>query len=193
MRHRLRGRVLSRTPSHRVAMFRNMSASLIRTVRADPEVEGDAKVPGRIVTTVAKAKSLRPVVEKLITLAKKAAPHLERAAQFATTEQRNSTGWKTWRESGQWQQWNAAIAPALAYRRRAFAMLRDDEALDILFNELAARFSDRPGGYTRILRLAKPRLGDAGERAIIEFVGERDRVKRRRSAPVVVASADRES
>jgi large subunit ribosomal protein L17 len=190
MRHRLRGRVLSRTPSHRVAMFRNMAASLIKTLRADPEVEGDAKVPGRIVTTVAKAKSLRPFVEKLITLAKKATPHVEKAQQFATTEERNSAGWKKWRESGQWQQWNAAIAPAVAYRRRAFAMLRDDEAVDILFNELATRFSDRPGGYTRIVRLATPRLGDAGERALIEFVGDRDRVKRRRSAPTVVGSTE---
>ena len=190
MRHRLRGRVLSRTPSHRVAMFRNMAASLIKTLRADPEVEGDEKVPGRIVTTVAKAKSLRPFVEKLITLAKKATPHVEKAQQFATTEERNSAGWKKWRESGQWQQWNAAIAPAVAYRRRAFAMLRDDEAVDILFNELATRFSDRPGGYTRIVRLATPRLGDAGERALIEFVGDRDRVKRRRSAPTVVGSTE---
>lgn len=192
MRHRLRGRVLSRTPSHRVAMFRNMAASLIRTMRADPEVEGDAKVRGRIVTTVPKAKELRPVVEKLITLAKKAAPHIERAAALGTNEERNSPGWKKWRESAQWQQWNAAMAPALNYRRRAFAVLRDDEAVDILFNELATRFSDRPGGYTRIVRLAKPRLGDAGERALIEFVGDRDRVKRRRSAPVVVGAEAKE-
>jgi large subunit ribosomal protein L17 len=174
-------------------MVRNMAASLIRTVRADPENDGDAKVPGRIVTTVPKAKELRPVVEKLITLAKKAAPHVEKAQQFATTEERNSAGWKKWRESGQWQQWNAAIAPAVAYRRRAFAILRDEEAVDILFDELATRFSDRPGGYTRIVRLAQPRLGDAGARAIIEFVGERDRVKRRRSAPVVVGSTAEKS
>lgn len=188
MRHRLRGRVLGRTPSHRVAMFRNMAASLIRSVRADPEQAGAPKVPGRIITTVPKAKELRPVVEKLITLAKKAAPHAERAAEFGTSEERNSPAWKQWRESAQWQKWNAAMAPALAYRRRAFAILRDNEAVDILFNELATRFRDRPGGYTRIVRIAKPRLGDSGAQALIEFVGDRDRVKRRRSAPVVVAA-----
>ncbi|MFO1091926.1 MAG: L17 family ribosomal protein [Planctomycetaceae bacterium] len=188
MRHRLRGRVLGRTPSHRVAMFRNMAASLIRTLRTDPEEDGAPKVAGRIITTVPKAKELRPVVEKLITLAKKAAPHTERAAEFGTTEERNSPGWKKWRESPQYQKWNAAMAPALNYRRRAYAVLRDNEAVDILFNELAIRFRDRDGGYTRVVRLAKPRLGDSGAQAMIEFVGDRDRVKRRRSAPVVVAS-----
>lgn len=188
MRHRIRGRILGRTPAHRVAMLQNMAASLIRTVRVDPDEKGGPKVPGRIVTTVPKAKELRPLVEKLITLAKKAAPHTERAAEFATTAERNTAEWKAWRESAQWQQWNAAIAPSVAYRRRAFAILRDKLAVDILFDELAERFRDRPGGYTRIVRLAKPRLGDAGPRALIEFVGERDRVKRRRAAPVVVPS-----
>lgn len=183
MRHRMRGRKLGRNASHRKAMFRNMAVSLIKTVRIDEEAENAPKVSGRITTTVQKAKELRPFIEKLITLAKKAQPHAENAAQFATSAEKNSSEWKTWRESEQWNQWNQAMAPALSYRRRAFADLRDNEAVDILFDELAERFTERTGGYTRIVRLATVRLGDAGVQAIIEFVGERDRVKpTRRSA-----------
>ncbi|QDT93987.1 bL17 family ribosomal protein [Gimesia algae] len=177
MRHRMRGRKLGRNASHRKAMFRNMAVSLIKTIRIDEEAENAPKVPGRITTTVQKAKELRPFMEKLITLGKKAQPHLENATQYATDAEKNSSEWKTWRESEQWNQWNQAIAPALTYRRRAFADLRDNEAVDILFNELSERFEERTGGYTRIVRLATVRLGDAGEQAIIEFVGERDRVK----------------
>lgn len=186
MRHRVKGRILGRNASHRKAMFRNMAASLIRTVRVEEGAEGAPKVAGRIITTVPKAKELRPFVEKLITLAKKALPHEARAEEFATQAERNSSEWKQWRESDRWQKWVQTKAPAVDARRRAFALLRDKEAVDILFSELAPRFADREGGYTRILRLPKPRLGDAGERALIEFVGERDRVKTRRTAPAVV-------
>ena len=183
MRHRMRGRKLGRNSSHRKAMFKNMAVSLIKTVRIDEEAENAPKVSGRIITTVQKAKELRPIIEKLITLAKKAKPHSENAAQYATSAEKNSSEWKTWRESEQWNQWNQALAPALSYRRRAFAELRDNEAVDILFDELAERFEERTGGYTRIVRLATVRLGDAGVQAIIEFVGERDRVKpKKRSA-----------
>ncbi len=186
MRHRMKGRKLGRNASHRKAMFKNMAASLIRTIRIDDEAENAPKIQGRIITTVPKAKELRPFIEKLITLAKKAQKHQAKAGEFATTAERNSSEWKTWRTSDQWQQWASAMAPAVDYRRRAFAMLRDKEAVDILFNELAERFEDRDGGYTRIVRLAKPRLGDAGAQALIEFVGERDRIKVARTAPVVV-------
>ena len=57
------------------------------------------------------------------------------------------------------------------------------------FDEVAPRFADRPGGYTRIMRLAKPRLGDAGTRAILEFVGVRDRVVQKAQAPQVEPEA----
>lgn len=187
MRHRMSGRKLGRNASHRKAMFKNMAASFIRTIRIDEEAENAPKVAGRIVTTVPKAKELRPFVEKLITLAKNSLPHQANAAEFATDAERNSSEWKAWRTSEQWQKWSQAIAPAIDARRRAFAMLRDKVAVDILFSDLAPRFEERNGGYTRIVRLAKVRLGDAGEQALIEFVGERDRVKAKRSAPVVVA------
>lgn len=188
MRHRMKGRKLGRNASHRHAMFRNMAASLIKTVRVREGDEQAPKTPGRIITTVPKAKELRPFIEKLITLAKKAQEHEAIARQYATTAERNTPEWKAWRESELWRKWAQAKAPAVDYRRRAFAQLRDKQAVDILFTELADRFADRDGGYTRILRIAKPRLGDAGEQALIEFVGERDRVRTRRPAPLVVTS-----
>ena len=117
MRHRVAGRKLGRTTAHRIAMTRNMAVSLIEHER--------------IVTTVQKAKTVKPFVEKLVTLGKQATQH---------------------------------------NRRRAFAQVRDKEAVQKLFDVLGPRFQDRPGGYCRILRLSKPRLGDNGERAILEFV-----------------------
>ena len=62
-------------------------------------------------------------------------------------------------------------------------LIGDKQAVGVLFDEIAPRFVDRPGGYTRIVRLAKPRLGDAGTRAILEFVGVRDRVIERSVRP----------
>ncbi len=187
MRHRVRGRHLGRTASHRKAMFRNMAVSLIRSVRADVDDPQAPRVPGRIVTTVPKAKELRPFVEKLVTLARKALPIQRQADELDTTAEKNSAEWKAWRESSQWNEWNQAIAPVIAMRRRAFALLRDKEAVDILFDELAEQFEERHGGYTRIVKLAKRRLGDGGQLAFIEFVGDesRDRVKTKRTAPVV--------
>jgi large subunit ribosomal protein L17 len=188
----MRGRKLGRNASHRKAMFRNMAVSLIRSVRVDEDDPQRQKVPGRIVTTLPKAKELRPIVEKLITLARKALPHEENAREFATDANRNSDEWRTWRSSEQWNKWNQAIAPAVTARRRAFAMLRDRDAVDVLFDELANRYQDRPGGYTRVLKLATVRLGDAGKQALIEFVIDGDRVRAQRQAPVVTDTPDEE-
>src|SRR3546814_4159386 len=107
MRHRVGGRKLQRTSSHRTALFRNMAAALIKHEQ--------------ITTTVAKAKELRPYTEKLVTLAKKG---------------------------------------GLANRRLAMSRLMDDAQLVKLFDVLAPRYSDRPGGYLRIIK-AGIRASDA--------------------------------
>ena len=118
MRHRMAGRKLGRTTEHRVAMLRNMSASLFKS----PEE--------RVRTTLTKAKELRPFVERLITISKQ---------------------------------------DTLQARRRVLRHIRDREAVTKLFDTLAARYSERPGGYTRILKLG-PRRGDNAEMAYIELV-----------------------
>jgi len=186
MRHRIKGRRLGRNSSHRKALFKNMATGLILTVRPDEDDPAAAKVPGRIVTTIAKAKELRPKIEKLVTMARKGRVHELAAREFETTAARGTDAWKNWREGEQWQKWVAAKSPAVALRRRAFAVLRSKQAVDILFDELAERFADRPGGYTRIVRLPSRRLGDGGQKAILEFAGERDRPRASRAkAPVV--------
>ena len=193
MRHKKKGRRLGRTSSHRRALYRNMATALFLTERDEmyyedlTQPDGRAvnapAVKGRIITTITKAKEIRPYVEKCITLAKKALPHQREADKLACEHEKGSDAWKKWRDGDGWQKWNQAIAPAIDYRRRAFAMLRDKEAVQILFDDLAERFENRPGGYTRIMRLAKPRLGDNGTRAILELVGERDRVVQKSEKP----------
>jgi large subunit ribosomal protein L17 len=184
MRHRRRGRTLGRSPSHRRALYRNLASAIFLTERETTELDSNApKVKGRIITTLPKAKEIRPLVEKCITLGKKGVAAEQEAAKFATSAERNSEAWKTWRKSEQYKQWNAAMAPAITARRRALQLLGDKQAVRILFGTVAPRFMERPGGYTRIMRLAKPRLGDAGTRAILEFVGQNDRSSAKAQKP----------
>jgi len=116
MRHRVRGRKLGRTTAHRKALFRNQLTALF--------------THDRIVTTLAKAKELRPLAERMVTLA--------------------GTG-------------------SLPARRKVLTMVSDKEVVRRLFDDIAPRFTDRPGGYTRVMRLGR-RRGDGAELAIIEFV-----------------------
>ena len=183
MRHRRKGRVLGRSPSHRLAMLKNLASALILTERNAEDDDNAPKVKGRIVTTLHKAKEVRPLVEKCITLGGKAIAHAEAAETHATQAERNSDGWKEWRKSQRWQDWAAAMAPAVAIRRRLIELLGDKKAVRVLLADVAPRFRDRKGGYTRIVRLAKPRLGDAGTRAILEFVGVRDRKVQKSEKP----------
>jgi large subunit ribosomal protein L17 len=148
---------------------------------------GAPQVAGRIITTVAKAKEVRPLVERCITIAKRGLAAAERAKQFAVSADRDSAEWKKWRASEQWQKWAAASAPAVTARRRVITLLGDKQAARVVFEKIAPRFVDRPGGYTRILKLATPRLGDAGPRAVLEFVGSEGRAGQA-PAPQVQAS-----
>lgn len=130
MRHGMVHRKLGRTSSHRMAMFRNQLASLIANER--------------IVTTLPKAKELRPLIEKLVTLGKNDSVHA---------------------------------------RRQAAKMVQDDAQVSKLFGTLGPRFAERPGGYTRIIKLGA-RRGDSAEMAILEFVGyELPADKRAESVP----------
>jgi large subunit ribosomal protein L17 len=132
MRHRKHNHQLGVKTAHRISLLANLSSSLIEN--------------GRIKTTLAKARALRPSIEKAITLAKKA---------HATDD----------------------VAKKVHYRRLAIARLRNKDAVKKLFDELVEQFVNRNGGYTRIYKLALPRLGDAAEMALIEFVEEAPKKK----------------
>jgi large subunit ribosomal protein L17 len=130
MRHSKHKHLLGVKSAHRLSLMANMCCALIEN--------------GRIRTTLAKAKALRPSIEKIITLAKKA--HL-----------------------------SEDVAKKVHYRRLAIARLRNKKSVKKLFDELAESFVKRTGGYTRIYKLAIPRLGDAADMAIIELVKATDK------------------
>ena len=126
MRHRKSGRKLGVTTKHRKAMFRNMATDLLRN--------------GRINTTDTRAKEIRRVVEKLVTLGKNGSLHA---------------------------------------RRKALGYIRDRAVVEKLFSELAQRYMERPGGYTRIVKLGY-RRGDNAPISLIELVTEEYKAKRKR-------------
>jgi len=194
MRHRRKGRILGRKPNHQRALLRNLASSLFLTERDDRLDErleyyddfipsNKPKVKGRIVTTLHKAKEVRPLVEKCITIACKGIQAEDAAAEFGTDAVRGSEEWKTWRHSEQWQKWNQAMAPAVTARRRVVQLLDNKDAVSVLFDNIADRYLERPGGYTRIVRLVKPRLGDAGIQAILELVGSHERTHQASEKP----------
>jgi large subunit ribosomal protein L17 len=116
MRHRRSGKKLGRDSAHRKALYSNLAGALIEH--------------GRIKTTEAKAKAVKPFAEQMITLGKRGDLHA---------------------------------------RRLALAELRSQDVVHLLFAEVAPRFADRPGGYTRIVKLG-PRYGDAAEMVFLELV-----------------------
>ena len=186
MRHRKRSRVLGRSPSHRKALLKNLASALFLTERDKDDYLDEKQAPkvkGRIITTVQKAKEVRPLVERCISLSCSSQSALADAKKLGTTAARNSDEWRKWRKSKQWSEWAAAMAPVVNTRRHLVRLLGNKRAAKVCFEVVAPRFVDRTGGYTRIMRLAKPRLGDAGIRAVLEFVGVRDRGAKRAVAP----------
>ncbi|MCL2117286.1 MAG: 50S ribosomal protein L17 [Planctomycetaceae bacterium] len=180
MRHRKSGRKLGRNPNHQRALLKSLACSLFLTEKPE-ELYADSdprpKKPGRIVTTLPKAKEVRPLVEKCVTIARKAQKHIREAESLKTNAARGTDQWRQWRNSEKWQLWNKAIAPAVAMRRRIIQLTGSKDVATVLLDIIGPRFEYRNGGYTRILKLATPRLGDAGARAILEFVGQNDRQK----------------
>ena len=116
MRHRRSGRKLGRDASHRKALYSNLAGALFEH--------------GRIKTTAAKAKEVKPIAEQMITLARRGGVHA---------------------------------------RRQALAYLRSQDVVHKLFSDVGPRFTDRPGGYTRIIKIG-PRQGDAAEMVYLELV-----------------------
>lgn len=144
MRHGMAHRKLNRTHEHRKAMFANMAASLIKHEQ--------------ITTTLPKAKELRPIVEKLVTMAKHADKDKSRA---------------------------------LHLRRLVISRLRDETQAKKLFDSLGPRYSERDGGYIRIMK-AGYRHGDNAPMAVIEFVDRDVSAKGQDSGPVIAVEDDDE-
>ena len=130
MRHRVKGKKLGRNTAQRKALLRNLATSFL-----DKE---------RVRTSLSKAKAVRPVAEKLITLAKKNTLHT---------------------------------------RRRALRFIYKREVVKKLFEDIGPRFTERPGGYTRIVKIG-PRAGDGVEMAVIELVGSEFKKKEKKKEKI---------
>mgnify|MGYP000963328518 CR=1 FL=1 len=151
MRHLVAHRKLGRTSSHRKALLRNLCTSFV--------------LHERIITTLPKAKELRPYVEKVVTLGRRAhaasqAGNAAAAVHAARQASKSFFAGNSGVDSKQHDQSSDRTAGVAALKK--------------VTNELAERFADRPGGYTRIYKLG-PRKGDGAEMALIEFVGSEDK------------------
>lgn len=151
MRHRVAHRKLGRKTEHRLALLRNLCTSLI--------------THERLITTLPKAKELRPFAERAITLGKRAL-----AAEAPASALHNRRLAAAYFFTG-----NTNRVPDGGYKRPQAPRTAGVAALDKLFDELASRFAERPGGYTRILKLGA-RRGDGAEMALIELLGSEAKV-----------------
>lgn len=130
MRHQVKGKRLGRDSAHRKALLRNLVTAFLEKER--------------IHTTLAKAKAVRPIAEKMITLAKKNTLHT---------------------------------------RRQALQFIYKKDVVKKLFEDIGPRFMERPGGYTRIIKIG-PRMGDGAEMAVIELVGTEFKKKEKKKEKI---------
>src|SRR4051812_38844042 len=150
MRHLKAHRKLGRPTEHRISLLRNLATSLVNS-RED-----------RIVTTLPKAKELRPFIEKAITLSRRAASLEGNGAEVQSVHLRRQAA--SYFHAGNFRRATTTRRGQIPPPRSAGVA-----ALKRLFDELGERYKDRPGGYTRIIKMGR-RAGDGAELAIIEFV-----------------------
>ncbi len=169
MRHRLAHRKLGRTTAHRRALRRNLAQSLFEH--------------GQVTTTFAKAKEIRRFAEKLITLAKKAREGdlscrrriVRLLGDRAMIGGDNREQYELMSDAER-----AKVLRARSGRRhrrgdaRAGMKFTAESIAERLIETVAARFEDRPGGYTRLIRLGRTRIGDNGAQAVVQLVGEEE-------------------
>ncbi|MCL4219818.1 MAG: 50S ribosomal protein L17 [Phycisphaerales bacterium] len=173
MRHRKSGYKLGRTTAHRAAMLRNMAASLFEH--------------GQITTTLPKAKALQPFVEKIVTRAKSNSLHSRRLVASMLGGDRNAFAWayiprdatdaekEAITEKRDFVEGFFDIPASDTVERNRYGELRKAPKLvRHIFENVAPRFEDRNGGYTRIVKLGRHRIGDAAELCVIQFVGNEE-------------------
>lgn len=170
MRHRKGGFKLGRTTSHRAATLRNLAAAMFEH--------------GQIVTTVTKAKAMRSLVEKIVTLAKQGDLASRRRVIALLGRDRLGFDWM-WLPAKASDQEKAAVdarrdrvakffdipESAEVERNRYGELRKAPKLVKHIFTNVAPRFKDRAGGYTRIVRIGKNRVGDGSEMVLIQFVG----------------------
>lgn len=170
MRHGRAGYRLGRTTAHRASTLRHIAAGLFEH--------------GQVVTTVPKAKAVQPMVEKIVTLAKRGDLHARRLVVAKLGGDRKSFDWlylpkdasDQEKEQVQKRRDHAGqffdVPESAAVERNRYGELRKAPKLvKHIFDHVAPRFRDRPGGYTRIVKLGKARIGDGSELCVIQFVG----------------------
>ena len=157
MRHLKAHRKLGRTTEHRISLLRNLATSLINS---DKEY---------IVTTIAKAKELRPFVEKAITLARKAEGLDGRDGKLREVHLRRQAARFFHSGNSTFKVAQSRFRGKKGEEKETVTRTAGVKAVQRLFDDLATRYKDRNGGYTRIIKLGR-RSGDNAEMAVIELV-----------------------